>query len=63
MVEAVNVKVPTNDEFSQFWWYPSKMGRLHREYRRLYPDGGLIRRERILFVLMCFSLAVAAWLF
>ena len=63
MVDAVNEKLPTNDQFSPFWWYPTKMARLHREYRRLYPGGGLIRRERVFFALTCLCLALAAVLF
>ena len=61
MVDSVNEKLPTSDQFRQFWWYPSKMGRLHREYRSLYPGGGLIRRARVFFVLSLFCLALAAW--
>jgi hypothetical protein len=59
MVDAVNEKLPTNDQFSQFWWYPSKGLRLHQEYRRLYPGGGLIRREHVFGVLMFLCLALA----
>lgn len=48
MVEAVNAKLPTTDQFDQLWWGPRKTFRLYRQYRRLYPDGPLFRREGVL---------------
>jgi len=63
IVDAINEKLPADDQFSYLGWYPGKVFRVHREYRRLYPDGGLLRREGILVRLMFLCLAVAAGLF
>lgn len=52
IVEAVNAKLPTDDQFGQLGWYLTKTLRLHREYRRLYPDGDLLRREGLLSLVM-----------
>ena len=60
MVDAVNEKLPENEQFDHFWWDPSKVLRLKREYRRLYPEGKLLRRQAILIVLMWLSLVVIA---
>jgi hypothetical protein len=59
IVDAVNAKLSASDQFNQFGWYPSKTLRLHREYRRLYPSGGLLRRQGILSALMLFCTVVA----
>jgi len=63
MVDAVNAKLPTKDQFDHLWWYPNKTFRLHREYRRLYPDGGLLRRQGILVTLMFLCLGVGSGFF
>lgn len=61
MVEAVNAKLPPTDQFGQLWWGPLKRLRLDREYRRLYPDGPLVRREGVLaaMILICLVLVGA----
>jgi hypothetical protein len=63
IIDAVNAKLPSNQQFNRFGWGPLKLHRVHQAYRRLYPGGGLLRREGILFVLMCLCLGVAGWLF
>jgi hypothetical protein len=52
-----------NEQVSPFWWGPLKLQRVHQTYRRLYPDGALLRREGILFAMMWLCLAVSAGLF
>ena len=61
IVDAVNAKLSSEDQFSQFGWYLPKTLRLHSEYRRLYPDGTLLRRQGILAMLSlsCGILAAA----
>jgi hypothetical protein len=61
MVDRVNDKLPEEQQFSPLWWYPSKYGRLFAEYKRLYPDGGLARRCRLLGVLLFAFIFAAAW--
>ena len=63
IVTAVNAKLPTADQFGELGWGPIKTLRLHREYRRLYPDGRLVMRGGILSLAMLLSLVVAATLF
>jgi hypothetical protein len=63
IVEAVNAKLPTADQFGELGWGPIKTLRLHREYRRLYPDGRLVTRCGILSMAMLLSLVAAATLF
>jgi hypothetical protein len=61
MVDRVNEKLPEERHFSHLWWYWEKYQRLFLEYRRLYPDGGLLRRFRILAVVLFASFVVSAW--
>lgn len=63
IVEAVNAKLSTTDQFGQLGWGPGKTLKLSNEYRRLYPDGRLLRRAGILAAVSLFSLVVAGALF
>ena len=63
IVEAVNAKLSTTDQFGQLGWGPGKSLKLINEYRRLYPDGKLLRRAGILAAVSLFSLVVAGALF
>ena len=60
IVEAVNAKLPEREQFDPFWWGPSKTFRLRREYRRLYPEGKLLRRQSVLAVAMFVCILLAA---
>jgi len=44
MVDRVNERLPPDPQFSPAWWYWSKKRRLWREYKRLYPEGSLLRK-------------------
>jgi hypothetical protein len=61
MVDRVNDKMPEESQFSHLWWYWSKYERLYAEYKRLYPDGGLLRIIQVLQVLGFASFVVLAW--
>ena len=61
MVDRVNDRLPEDRQFSHLGWYPSKYKRLLVEYARLYPDGGLARRWRLLVVLLFAFGFVSAW--
>ena len=63
MVDKVNEKLPEVETFGQFGWYLTKRLRLNRGYRRLYPDGQLLLRKRILMAFIFVSLIVVAWSF
>ena len=59
IVEAVNAKLSTTEQFGQLGWGPGKTLKLSNEYRRLYPGGKLLRRAGILSAVSLFSLVVA----
>jgi hypothetical protein len=60
IVEAVNAQLPAREQFDPFWWGPSKTSRLRREYRRLYPEGKLLRRQNVLGGAMFICILLAA---
>lgn len=60
MVEAVNLRLAPREQFDSFGWWAGKTQRLYQEYRRLYPDGGLIRRQAILSAGMLACLLLVA---
>lgn len=62
IVEAVNSRLPPPKQFEELGWGPGKTYRLRNEYRRLYPEGTLLRRAGILSYVSLFSLVVAAML-
>ena len=62
IVDAVNAKLPTNEQFDPLGWWLPKTLRLHREYRRLYPDGSLLRREGVLAAMSLICVLLAATL-
>ena len=63
MVDQVNAKLPKAEQFEGLGWFTEKTLRLHREYRRLYPEGRLLFKLRVLTVLMFTCLLVCAWAF
>ena len=63
IVEAVNAKVATTDQFGQLGWGPVNSLKLNNEYRRFYPEGKLLRRAGLLAAVSLFSLVIAGALF
>jgi hypothetical protein len=61
IVDRVNDKLPKGEQFDALGWYASKYQRLHRDYRRLYPDGGLVLKARLLMALMIACGLICAW--
>lgn len=61
MVDEVNEKLPKEGQVAALWWSASKRLRLHREYKRLYADGRLLLKLRVLAALMIVCLLVCAW--
>jgi len=61
MVDKVNKLLPAEQQFAPLGWYYSKYKRLNYEYRRLYPDGNLLRRYRALTLLMFACGLVSCW--
>src|SRR5215471_1404816 len=62
LVDAVNAKLATNDQFAALRWYATKTFKLHCEYRSLYPDGKLLARQGVLVAFALFCLLLAATL-
>jgi hypothetical protein len=62
IVDAVNAKLPPGDQYNAIGWSLPKTLSLHRQYRRLYPDGGLLWRQGVLASAMLFCIALAAGL-
>jgi len=64
MMDKVNAKLPKEEQF-EAWrgWYAGKTLRLHREYKRLYPEGRLLFRVRMLMAIMFACVAICAWCF
>jgi hypothetical protein len=63
VVDEVNVNLPREQQFSQWGWYLFKYLRLHREYKRLYPNGRILLRSCIATALMFVCLLVCGWAF
>jgi hypothetical protein len=61
MMDKVNDKLPKENRFDPVGWYLPKTLRLYGEYRRLYPDGNLLLKVRVLGSLMIVFLLVCAW--
>jgi hypothetical protein len=61
MVEAVNQRLPQDQQFNTHWWYWRKNRRLMAEYRRLCPDRTLEGKYRILVAAAFVSLLVVMW--
>lgn len=59
IVDAVNARLPPEEQFELLGWYGAKSLRLNREYRRLYPQGTLVWREGVLAAACSFCLALA----
>jgi hypothetical protein len=61
MMDRVNSRLPEADRFQPLGWYWIKSRRLRREYKSLYPEGSLLKRERLLFAVSVSGLVLAAW--
>jgi hypothetical protein len=60
-MEKVNEKLPNDAQIGALGWYFSKTLRLHRAYRRFYPDGHLVSMVRLLMALMIVYLLICGW--
>jgi len=61
MIGKVNRKLPDNDQIGYLGFYWSKMMRIFREYRRLYPDGHLAGLHKTLTAAGFVLVALCAW--
>ncbi len=63
MMDKVNEKLPREEQFAALGWYLSKNLRLHREYKRLYPDGRLLLKVRVVTAIMFACAPISLWAF
>jgi hypothetical protein len=61
MVDRVNERLPESERFELLGWYLDKHQRLSREYKRLYPDGRLLRKIHVLTAVMFGCALVCVW--
>jgi hypothetical protein len=61
MVDQVNERLPKEEQFDPLGWYLTKTQRLHREYKRLYPDGRLLLQYYVACGLGIVCLLICAW--
>lgn len=61
MVEEVNSRLPKDSQFSSMGWYLPKTLRLHREYKRLFPEGTLLVKVRIAIAIAFGCLLGGVW--
>jgi len=61
IVDAVNQRLPQDQQFDPLWWYWPKNRRLMAEYRRHYPARTLEFKYRILLGAAFVSLFVVLW--
>jgi hypothetical protein len=62
MLDKVNSQLPKQEQFDPLGWYWAKTSRLHREYKRLYPSGRLLQKQRLLVGIACFFMSLLACL-
>jgi hypothetical protein len=60
MVDKVNARLPKEQQLSHAGWWFGKYLRIHREYRRLFPEGNLVRKVGVYNLLVCLGLLLAA---
>jgi hypothetical protein len=63
IVDRVNEKLPAEEQYSWLGWHTDKVSRLFSDYRRLCPNGGLIRRFHLISAMGAGFLVVSAWAF
>jgi hypothetical protein len=61
IIDQVNKKLPSEQQFSPLGWHYFKSRRLLIEYRRLYPSGTLDKRLRFLGGIGVSVIVVMAW--
>jgi hypothetical protein len=61
IVDAVNRRLPQDQQYDPLWWYWPKTRRLMTEYRRLYPEGALNLKYGFLVAAGVVTLFALAW--
>ena len=61
IVDRVNENLPADQQYSWIGWHAEKTGRLFSDYRKFYPNGGLIRRLYLVSAIGVSFLVLSAW--
>ena len=61
MVAAVNGRLLEVEQFQPLGWYWEKTQRLNRDYRRLFPEGRLHLKIRVLGASMLVCILICMW--
>jgi hypothetical protein len=59
--DKVNEQLPVEERFWPLFWSFDSRRKLRREYRRLYPDGKLLRKARYCEAAFFACLLIAFW--
>jgi hypothetical protein len=60
-VERVNERLPADKAIEPLGWHVDKYWLLRHEYRRLYPDGKLLRKSKKFQIACLVSFVIGAW--
>jgi hypothetical protein len=60
-LDQVNEKLPVKERFWPLFWGFDSRWKLHHEYRRLYPEGQLLRKARYYVVAFFACFLIAFW--
>ena len=63
IVDRVNENLPIEQQYSWAGWHAGKVGRLFSDYRKFYPNGGLIRKLYLVWATGVGFLVLAAGAF
>jgi hypothetical protein len=61
IVDRVNEKLPKEEQLVLLGWHSLKYPGLYREYKRLYPDGRLLFKVRLLTGLSFACILICVW--
>lgn len=61
VTDRVNQRMPAKERLGLLWWDFTKHARLRREYRRLYPDGKLLRNRFMFSIAFFLFMLIAGW--
>ncbi len=61
ILDRVNEKLPKEEQFALLGWHFSRSLGLWREYKRLYPEGRLLSKIRLLTALSVAGFLIVVW--
>jgi hypothetical protein len=61
MIDKVNERLPADENLDWLGWHLAKYQRLNQEYKRLYPEGRLPSKIRVVMGIMFACLVACVW--